>query len=99
MADPSQKDFKVPDLLPPKEIGDARLERRRKLRDVVEGTINKFESSDDARLIDTNFQAAFRMMTSPKAREAFDLTKETDRSATVMGESVWSMLFTSSSFG
>src|SRR5262252_10536845 len=27
-ADPSQKEFKVPDLLPPAEIGEARLERR-----------------------------------------------------------------------
>src|SRR3982751_3314843 len=32
-ADPSKKDFKVPDLLPPKEIGEARGERRQKLRD------------------------------------------------------------------
>ena len=32
MADPSQKDFKVPDLLPPDQIGAARLERRRKRR-------------------------------------------------------------------
>src|SRR5262245_31524355 len=31
-ADPSSKDFKVPDLLPPAEIGEARLERRRELR-------------------------------------------------------------------
>ena len=31
-ADPSKPNFKVPDLLPPAEIGDVRLERRRKLR-------------------------------------------------------------------
>ena len=32
-ADPSSaKDFKVPDLLPPKEIGEVRLQRRRELR-------------------------------------------------------------------
>ncbi len=29
MADPSKPNFKVPDLLPPPEIGEARLERRR----------------------------------------------------------------------
>ena len=34
-ADPSKKDFKVPDLLPPQEIGEARLQRRRELRQVV----------------------------------------------------------------
>ncbi len=32
IADPSKPNFKVPDLLPPPEIGEARLERRRKLR-------------------------------------------------------------------
>jgi hypothetical protein len=76
MADPSQPNFKVPDLLPPKTIGDARLERRRKLREIVEGTVSRFEASDDAKLLDSNFEAAFRMMTSPQARAAFDLEKE-----------------------
>src|SRR4051794_12731673 len=37
-ADPSKKDFKVPDLLPPQEIGEARLQRRQSFRQVVEGT-------------------------------------------------------------
>jgi hypothetical protein len=76
MADPSQANFKVPDLLPPKTIGEARLERRRKLREIVEGTVKRFEASDDAKLLDSNFEAAFRMMTSPQARAAFDLEKE-----------------------
>lgn len=76
MADPSQKDFKVPDLLPPDQIGAARLERRRKMRDVVESAVKEFEASEDARLLDENFEAAFRMMTSEQARSAFDLSKE-----------------------
>ena len=76
MADPSKPNFKVPDLLPPQQIGDVRLERRRKLRAIVEETVDNFEASDDAKLLDSNFEAAFRMMTSPQARDAFDLTKE-----------------------
>jgi hypothetical protein len=76
MADPSKPNFKVPDLLPPPQIGDVRLERRRKLRSIVDETVANFEASDNARLLDSNFEAAFRMMTSPQAREAFDLTKE-----------------------
>jgi hypothetical protein len=76
MTDPSKPNFKVPDLLPPPQIGEARLERRRKLRDVVEGSLKRFESSEDAKLLDSNFEAAFRMMTSPQARSAFDLSKE-----------------------
>ena len=75
-ADPSKPDFQVPDLLPPKQIGEARLDRRRKLRSVVDSTIDAFEKSENAALLDENFQSAFRMMTSTQAREAFDLTKE-----------------------
>src|SRR5882672_1375394 len=51
MADPSKKDFKVPDLLPPQEIGEARLERRRELRHIVDDTVKNFESSESAKLM------------------------------------------------
>jgi hypothetical protein len=76
MADPSQPNFKVPDLLPPQQIGEARLERRRRLRDIVEGSLKTFEASETARLMDSNFETAYRLMTSPEARAAFDLSKE-----------------------
>jgi uncharacterized protein DUF1501 len=76
MADPSKSDFKVPDLLPPASIGDARLDRRRQLRSIVDETVKNFETSDSASLLDSNFQAAFRMMTSSAARAAFDLSGE-----------------------
>jgi hypothetical protein len=76
MADPSQPNFKVPDLLPPAEFDAERLDRRRKLRDIVDATVKDFEASENARLMNENFQAAFRLMTSKKAREAFDLSKE-----------------------
>ena len=76
MADPSKPDFKVPDLLPPQQIGEARLERRRRMRAVVEETLQNFETSESAKLLDSNFEAAYRMMTSPEARGAFDLAKE-----------------------
>ena len=76
MADPSQPNFKVPDLLPPPDIGLVRVERRRRLRAIVEETLGRFEASDDARLLDENFQAAYRLMTSTQARQAFDLAQE-----------------------
>ena len=75
-SDPSKADFKVPDLLPPKEIGEARLARRKKLREIVDGTVKGFEASESAKLMDSNFASAFKLMTSAAARDAFDLTKE-----------------------
>lgn len=76
MADPSKPNFKVPDLLPPAEIGTVRLERRKRLREIVDDQIRQFEKSDDAKLLNENFQTAYRLMTSSQAREAFDLSKE-----------------------
>ena len=75
-ADPSKKDFQVPDLLPPQEIGTVRLERRRRMREIVDQTVSVFEATENADLLNDNFDAAFRMMTSTQARDAFDLTKE-----------------------
>ncbi len=79
MADPSQPNFQVPDMLPPPEIGTARLDRRRKLRAIVDQTVKEFEATDSAQLLDSNFEAAFRLMTSTQAREAFDLSKEPEK--------------------
>src|SRR5437667_3949960 len=75
-ADPSKKDFKVPDLLPPSDIGEMRLERRRELRQIVDDTAKNFEGSESANLMDTNVSSAFKLMTSTKARNALEPSKE-----------------------
>ncbi len=75
-ADPSTPNFKVPDLLPPDYISDVRAERRNKLRDVIDGEIDKFENNAAAKQLDDSFHLAYRLMSSPKAREAFALEKE-----------------------
>ena len=75
-ADPNDKAFKVPDLLPPDYVTAVRESRRRSLRAAIDGAVGAFESSADARLLDANFEGAFRMMSSPQAREAFDLAAE-----------------------
>jgi len=75
-ADPSKPNFKVPDLLPPETIGETRLQRRKRLREIVDGTVQRFEESENAKLLDSSFQSAFRIITSKQARAAFDLSKE-----------------------
>lgn len=79
MADPSKPDFKVPDLIPPSEIGEVRLNRRRRMREIVDSTVKNFEASENAKLLDDNFQSAFRLMTSTQARDAFDLRQESSK--------------------
>ncbi len=75
-AEPHLADFKVPDLLPPDYISAVRIERRRKLRDIVDASVKQLEENPDARLLDENFQQAYTLMSSENAREAFDLSKE-----------------------
>src|ERR1041385_8700428 len=77
-ADPSDKNFKVPDLLPPDYISSVRVDRRRELRDAVDGSVKAFEASPDARLLEQNFQQAYTLMSSAKARDAFHLGKESE---------------------
>jgi hypothetical protein len=75
-ADPSAKDFKVPDLLPPEYISAVRAGRRQRMRDAVEGAFDAFEKVPQAKQLDDNFNLAYRLMSSRQAREAFALDKE-----------------------
>ncbi len=76
MADPSKPGFKVPDLLPPASLGDVRIDRRRRMREAIESHLTTLEASESAQMMNANFEAAYRLMSSAQARDAFDLTKE-----------------------
>ncbi len=75
-ADPADPHFKVPDLLPPDYISAVRAARRQRLRDAVDGAMAEFEGNAQARQLDENFHLAYRLMSSPRAREAFALDRE-----------------------
>jgi hypothetical protein len=75
-ADPSAKDFKVPDLLPPDYISATRGARRQKLRAAVDSGLEAFERNVKAKQLDNSFDLAYRLMSSKKARDAFALDKE-----------------------
>jgi hypothetical protein len=78
-ADPNAPGFKVPDLLPPEYLSALRAERRQKLRDAVDGATTTFEQSGAAKQLDDNFKLAYKLMSSTKARDAFALEKESDK--------------------
>lgn len=75
-ADPHMPGFKVPDLAPPDYISAVRLERRRRLREIVDSSVKQLEQNPDARLLDESFHQAYTLMSSENAREAFELSKE-----------------------
>lgn len=75
-ADPSDPQFKVPDLAAPDYITAVRAARRQRLRDAVDAGVQKFEASSAAQQMDENFSLAYRLMSSTTARQAFELDQE-----------------------
>ncbi|MCC6292041.1 MAG: DUF1501 domain-containing protein [Bryobacterales bacterium] len=78
-ADPSDPAFRVPDMLPPDYLSALRVDRRRNWRALVDRSVSEFETSQDARLLDSTFQQAYTLMSSQKAREAFELHQEPEK--------------------
>jgi len=75
-ADPNQKGFKVRDLQLPGGVDKNRYQKRRKLLDVVNGHFREKEKSDALDSLDTFYNRAYSLISSQKAREAFDIEKE-----------------------
>jgi hypothetical protein len=76
-ANPADPNFKVPDMLPPEYISAVRVDRRRSWRQEVDKSVAYFEETNqDSKLMDATFNQAYTLMTSTKAREAFELSQE-----------------------
>ncbi|MFM7208848.1 MAG: DUF1501 domain-containing protein, partial [Verrucomicrobiota bacterium] len=78
-SDPASKDFTVRDLLAPKEVTASRFDRRRGMLAAVDEHFRTVEKSDAISAMDSFYQAAYGLVSSSKAREAFDLSKEPDK--------------------
>jgi hypothetical protein len=77
-ADPAQGNFQVRDLQIPGGVDTSRFERRKRLLDVVNDHFRQREKSDAMDAVDTFYQRAYSLISSEKAREAFDISKEPD---------------------
>ena len=75
-SDPANSNFAVRDLAMPGDVNDARFERRRSLLTAVDQHFRSMENSDSLKAVDTFYQAAYNLISSQKAREAFDLNAE-----------------------
>jgi len=78
-ADPARRGFKVRDLNLPSGIDEKRFTERREMRSVVDAHFSALEKSDALAGMDSFYQRAYAMMSSDKARSAFDLEKEPAR--------------------
>lgn len=78
-SDPAQSNFAVRDLALPKDVTEQRFNRRRGLLDAVDAHFSSLEKSDALTAMDSFYQAAYGLVSSQKAREAFDLNAETPK--------------------
>lgn len=77
-ADPAQGNFQVRDLSLPQGVTDERFQRRRELLATVDEHFRTMEKSDALASMDAFYQHAYQLISSPKAREAFNLKAESD---------------------
>ncbi len=75
-ADPASGGFKVRDLNLPTGVDEKHFARRRAMRAVVEEHFSSLEKSDALEGMDSFYQRAYAMISSDKARAAFDLGQE-----------------------
>jgi hypothetical protein len=76
IGDPNLPAFAVDELSLPAEITRDRFTARQNLLKTVEGVFPLIQESPEIQRLDTFYQRAFSMVTSPEARKAFDLSHE-----------------------
>jgi hypothetical protein len=74
--DPNAADFKLPELSLPAGVTPERLESRTELLKLIDAQAGLLEKSATARGMGESFTKAVSLLTTPKFRAAFDLSKE-----------------------
>jgi len=77
--DPNKPDFKLPELTLPANITYERLQHRRSLQKLIDSQSHVLANSAQARGMDAYYEKALAMLDSPKLREAFNLSTESDK--------------------
>lgn len=77
-ADPAARDFRVGDLEAPAGTSASRLDARRQLLDQLD-QIQRRTETRSTQMHNSSYERAFRLLTSQRAKDAFDLNKEPDR--------------------
>ncbi len=75
-SDPADGNFRVQDLALPGGIDESRFATRRNVLDTVNDYFAKKEKSDNIAAMDTFYQRAYSLISSEKAREAFNIGAE-----------------------
>ena len=85
IGDPASQNFKVDDLTLPKSVAPAAVENRRSFLNVIDRYYRDSIKSAEHAKMDAFRQKALEMILTPGVREAFDLSKESDKTKDAYG--------------
>jgi uncharacterized protein DUF1501 len=87
--DPSKPDFRLPELTLPENLSAERLENRKDILKLIDEQSDLLETSLVARGLDENYQKAVAMLTSPRFKQAFDLSRESRKTRDAYGPTTY----------
>ena len=87
--DPSKADFKLPELTLPDNLSVERLESRKDILKLIDDQSDLLETSLVAQGLDASYQKAVAMLTSPRFKQAFDLSKESEKTRDAYGRTTY----------
>ncbi len=85
VPDPSKDDFQIPDLALPKTLTAERLADRRSMLNLVDRFYRSKIERAEHQAMDRFSEQALRMILTPEARQAFDLSRESEKTKEAYG--------------
>jgi hypothetical protein len=93
-SDPGRPNYQVRDLLLPPGVDEQRFSTRQRIRGVVDEHFRAMAKKAEALgAMDEFYQRAYAMISSPAAREAFDITQESAKTKELYGQNEAGMRF------
>lgn len=87
-SDPARQEYKVRDLILPSGVDDQRFGKRQRIRDAVDAHFRtQVKQAEALGAMDKFYESAYAMISSPSAREAFDIGKEKQATKDLYGSS------------
>ncbi len=87
--DPNKPDFRLPELTLPDNLSVERLESRKDILKLIDEQSDLLENSLVAQGLDESYQKAVAMLTSPRFKQAFDLSKEDAKTRDAYGRTTY----------
>jgi uncharacterized protein (DUF1501 family) len=84
-ADPGRPGFAVRDLSLPKDVDEGRFHSRKEWKELVDDHFARTEKDDQLAAMDSFYQRAYGMLSSPTVRDAFSLKNETEETKKLYG--------------